>query len=51
MLVADGKIYKLINHDADMAAHAGHTVRVTGDLNGETIRISKIEMGSSGSKR
>jgi hypothetical protein len=51
VLVADGKIYKLINHDADMAAHAGHTVRVTGDLNSETIRISKIEMVSSGGKR
>jgi len=50
VLVADGKVYKLINHDADMAAHAGHTVRLTGDLNNETIRISKIEMVSSGEK-
>jgi hypothetical protein len=44
VLVADGKIYKLTNQDADLKTHAGHTVNLTGDVKGETIRVSKIEM-------
>jgi hypothetical protein len=44
VLVVSGKIYKLMNHDADLKAHAGHTVNLTGDLTGETIRVAKIEM-------
>ena len=44
VLVSDGKIYKLRNHDADMKTHAGHRVNVTGDMTGDTIRVSKIEM-------
>ena len=44
VLVVDGKVYKLMNHDADLKAHAGHTVNLTGDLTGETIRVAKIEM-------
>jgi len=34
--------------EIDAPAHAGHSVRLTGDLNNETIRISKIEMVSAG---
>ncbi|HEV3061209.1 MAG TPA: DUF5818 domain-containing protein [Vicinamibacterales bacterium] len=49
VLVADGKVYKLRNHDADLKAHAGDTVKVAGELSGETIRVSKIEM-SKGTK-
>jgi hypothetical protein len=45
VLVSDGKVYKLMNHDLDLKAHAGHTVNVTGELKGETIRVLKIEMG------
>jgi hypothetical protein len=41
LLVADGKIYKLTNHDADLKTHAGHTVNLTGDVKGDTIRVSK----------
>ena len=44
VLVVDGKTYRLMNHDADLKAHAGHTVNLTGDLTGETIRVAKIEM-------
>ena len=44
VLVADGKVYKLTNHDADLKTHAGHTVNLTGDVKGDTIRVSKIEM-------
>ncbi len=44
VLVVSGKVYKLVNHDADLKAHAGHTVNLTGDLSGDTIRVAKIEM-------
>jgi uncharacterized protein YcnI len=44
VLVADAKVYQLTNHDADLRTHAGHRVTVTGDLNGDTIKVSKIEM-------
>jgi hypothetical protein len=49
VLVVDGKVYRLMNHDADLKAHAGHTVNLTGDLTGDTIRVAKIEM-SKGTK-
>jgi hypothetical protein len=43
-LVADGKVYQLTNHDADLRTHAGHTVNLTGELKGDSIRVSKVEM-------
>jgi hypothetical protein len=42
--VADGKVYQLTGHDADLKTHAGHTVNLIGELKGETIRVSKVEM-------
>ena len=44
VLAVSGKVYKLMNHDADLKAHAGHTVNLTGDLTGDAIRVAKIEM-------
>jgi hypothetical protein len=44
VLVSDGKVYQLTSHDADLRTHAGHSVHVTGELKGDTIRVSKIEM-------
>jgi hypothetical protein len=44
VLLSDGKVYQLANHDADLRTHAGHTVKVTGELKGATIRVSQIEM-------
>ena len=44
VLVVDGKVYQLTNHDADLRTHAGHTVNLTGALKDDTIRVSKIEM-------
>jgi hypothetical protein len=44
VLVSDGKVYQLTNHDADLKTHAGHTVNLTGELKGDTIRVSKVEM-------
>ena len=48
VLVSDGKVYALTNHDADLRTHAGHMVNLTGELKGDTIRVSKIEMPSKG---
>jgi hypothetical protein len=47
VLVSDGKIYRLVNHAADLRTHAGHTVDLTGDVKGETIKVSRIEMPAS----
>ena len=44
VLLSGGKVYQLTNHDADLQIHAGHTVNLTGELKGDTIRVSKIEM-------
>ena len=44
VLVADVKVYQLTNHDADLRTHAGHAVNLTGELKGDSIRVSKIEM-------
>jgi uncharacterized protein YcnI len=44
VLVAGGKVFGLTNHDADLKAHAGETVVVTGELKGDTIAVSKIDV-------
>jgi hypothetical protein len=51
VLISDGKVFKLINRDADLAENAGRTVRLTGALNGETIRVSKIERAGNATDR
>ena len=44
VLVADGKVYQLTGHDADLRTHAGHTVILTGELKGDSIQVGKISM-------
>jgi hypothetical protein len=45
ILVVDGKVLKIANQDSkDLPAHAGHTVRVTGEMKGDQVTVSKIEM-------
>jgi hypothetical protein len=45
VLVADGKIVPIANQDlADLTAHAGHKVKVTGEMKNGAIVVSKIEM-------
>ena len=44
VLVSDGKVYKLTNHNAELKAHAGETVSVTGDVKGDSIKVSKVEL-------
>jgi hypothetical protein len=47
VLVSEGKTYKLSNHAADLKTHAGHTVNVTGEVKGDSIKVSKVEMPAS----
>ena len=44
VLVVDGKVFKLRNRDADLKTHAGHVATVTGNLSGDTIRVSKVDI-------
>lgn len=44
VLVSGGKVYQLSSHETDLKTHAGHTVQLTGELKGDTIQVSKIEM-------
>ena len=47
VFVSQGKIYPIANQDlADLKTHAGHNVKMTGDLasDGKTITVSKVEM-------
>ena len=45
VLVVDGKVFQIANQDnKDLATHAGHTVRLTGEMKGSAITVSKIEM-------
>jgi hypothetical protein len=42
---ADGKVYSITNQDSPLLAmHAGHNVRLTGDMKGDTITVSNIVM-------
>jgi len=45
VFVSDGKVYNVANQSLPaLQEQAGHVVEVTGDLKGDTITISKIEM-------
>jgi hypothetical protein len=45
VFVTGGKVYNIANQDdADLQTHAGHTVRLTGEMKGDTITVSKIVM-------
>jgi hypothetical protein len=45
VLVSNGKVLPIANQDnKDLATHAGHTVKLTGELKGASITVSKIEM-------
>jgi hypothetical protein len=45
VLVADGKVLQIANQDnKELATHAGHTVKITGDLKGSEITVSRVEM-------
>jgi hypothetical protein len=43
--VHNGKVLNIVNQDAaGLEEHAGHTVRVTGEMKGDTITVSKLVM-------
>jgi hypothetical protein len=45
VFISQGKTYNIANQDdADLEVHAGHTVRLTGTLEGDTISVTKIVM-------
>ena len=45
VFVAGGKTYKIANQDfAGIKDHVGHNIALTGEMKGDTITISKIEM-------
>jgi hypothetical protein len=45
VFVSKGKVHNIENQDfAGLAEHAGHTVNLTGDMDGESIKISNLEM-------
>src|SRR5262245_16874439 len=45
VFVSNGKVYQIANQkDSALATHAGHTVQLTGEMKGDTVTVSKIEM-------
>ena len=45
VFVSDGKVYNIANQGpALLQTHAGHTVRLTGEMKGNTITVSNITM-------
>jgi hypothetical protein len=45
VFVTGGKVYQLADQkDKALVTHAGHTVLLTGEIKGDTITLSKIEM-------
>lgn len=43
--VSKGKVYQIADQkDVALATHAGHTVLLTGEMEGDTIAVAKIEM-------
>lgn len=50
VFVSKGKVREIRNQDfGDLEKHAGHNVKLTGDLgsDGKTITVTKVEMGSA----
>jgi len=45
VFVSDGKVLNITNQDfADLPKHAGHEVKLTGEMTGDSIQVAKIEM-------
>jgi uncharacterized protein YdeI (BOF family) len=45
VFVANGKTYEIANQDfAGLTDHQGHKVALTGEMKGDSITVSKIEM-------
>jgi hypothetical protein len=47
VFVADGKVYNIANQNfADLERNAGESVRLTGDVTGDMITVSKVAFES-----
>jgi hypothetical protein len=45
VFVSEGKVFNIANQDlALLPVHAGHTVRLTGEMKGDTITVANIVM-------
>jgi hypothetical protein len=45
VFVSDGKVYQIANQDLPaLQKEAGESVRLTGDVNGDTLTVSKVAM-------
>jgi hypothetical protein len=45
VFVSKDKVYQIADQkNAALATHAGHTVLLTGEMKGDTVTVSKIEM-------
>lgn len=45
VLVSDGKVYKIDDASKEkVMAHLGHKVKVTGSMDGDTVKIDSVEM-------
>jgi hypothetical protein len=52
VFVTGGKVYTIANQDEkDLAANAGKTVRLTGDMDGTSITVSKMTTSGKKSKK
>lgn len=52
VFVSKGKVYNLDNQDyAGLAEHAGHTVKLTGEMTGDTIKVSNVVMPGGKKKK
>jgi len=51
VFVSKGKVYSIDNQDfAGLTEHAGHTVKLTGDMSGDSIKVSDLAMPEKSSK-
>src|SRR5712692_2247949 len=52
VFVSSGKVYDIANQDfAGLQEHAGHTVHLRGEMNGNNIKVSGIAMASKNGKK
>ena len=48
VFVSKGKVYEISNQDLSLLKeHAGHTVTLTGDMTGKSIKVSNVTMAST----
>src|SRR5437660_10104165 len=52
VFVSGGKIYNISNQDyAGLEEHAAHNIKLTGEMTGDTIKVSKIGMAGKSSEK